>query len=340
DQRPARLGVARAVPRHPSRPCLGHAHLQHRGSDARARDRLRVQPAAGGARSRPQAAFRPPGRRQSAHLRRPRQPPADLAGQLHALPGELLPQALQAGRHPGAVRVQGGREPLPRPQERAHRAPAGPAQAPDPARQARPLRRGGMADAIARGGLVLGLLAGGRARRLGGLDKAWLQREGQPQVLRLARALAGDVDHVLVSANRDLARYAAHGLAAVPDRVADAGPIGALDALAAACRAPWLLTLPVDVVEVPGGLLQALASGRAANGARLPAGHGPQPLVALWRPGALRDAVATALAAREHAVHALQARLGMAEVRLDGVRLGNLNTPGDLRAAGVQVEEP
>ena len=197
-----------------------------------------------------------------------------------------------------------------------------------------------MADAIARGGLVLGLLAGGRARRLGGLDKAWLQREGQPQVLRLARALAGDVDHVLVSANRDLARYAAHGLAAVPDRVADAGPIGALDALAAACRAPWLLTLPVDVVEVPGGLAQALASGRAANGARLHDGHGPQPLVALWRTGALRDAVATALAAREHAVHALQARLGMAEVRLDGVRLGNLNTPGDLRAAGVQVEEP
>ena len=84
----------------------------------------------------------------------------------------------------------------------------------------------------------------------------------------------------------------------------------------------------------------ALASGRAANGARLHDGHGPQPLVALWRTGALRDAVATALAAREHAVHALQARLGMAEVRLDGVRLGNLNTPGDLRAAGVQVEEP
>src|SRR5690606_5257071 len=82
-----RIRVARAVPRHPARPCLGHAHLQHLGSDARARDRLRVQPAAGGARSRPQAAFRPPGRRQSAHLRRPRQPPADLAGQLHALPG-------------------------------------------------------------------------------------------------------------------------------------------------------------------------------------------------------------------------------------------------------------
>jgi len=40
---------------------------------------------------------------------------------------------------------------------------------------------------VARGEVTLGILAGGRASRLGGRDKAWLQRDGVPQVLRIAR---------------------------------------------------------------------------------------------------------------------------------------------------------
>jgi molybdopterin-guanine dinucleotide biosynthesis protein A len=50
---------------------------------------------------------------------------------------------------------------------------------------------------------------------------------------------------------------------------------------------------------------------------------------------ALREGLAQALAADDHAVHALQSRLGMARVRCPGVRFGNLNTPGDLAAAGI-----
>ena len=62
---------------------------------------------------------------------------------------------------------------------------------------------------------------------------------------------------------------------------------------------------------------------------------GLQPLFALYRVEALRGAVDAALAAGEHAVHAMQARLGLPRVRFAGVRFGNLNTPDDLRAAGV-----
>ncbi len=188
--------------------------------------------------------------------------------------------------------------------------------------------------------LTLGLIAGGRARRLGGLDKAWLERGGQPQVLRLAAIFADATGDVLVSANRGLARLGAAGLRAVPDRVEDAGPLAALDAVAAACRSGWLFTLPVDIVEAPDDLLVALVAGRSAHGARLRDDDGAQPLVALWRTDMLREAVAAALAAREYAVHALQARLGLAEVCLQGARMGNLNTPDDLRAAGFQVPNP
>lgn len=193
------------------------------------------------------------------------------------------------------------------------------------------------APGIATDDITLGILAGGRATRLGGRDKAWLARGGVPQVQRIAKRFGAETAAVLVSANRDLPRYALAGLDAVPDRVADAGPLSGLDALAAACRTPWLFTLPVDVVDASDCVLRTLAAQRSEQGASAQDDDGAQPLVALWRVDALREAVAAALAAEEFAVHALQARLGMGMVRFEGVRFGNLNTPEDLAAAGIDA---
>jgi molybdopterin-guanine dinucleotide biosynthesis protein A len=183
--------------------------------------------------------------------------------------------------------------------------------------------------------VTLGLLAGGHATRLGGIDKAWLQREGMAQVLRWQRRFASETSALLVSANRNPHAYAAHGLRAVGDRVAGIGPIAGLDALARACTTPWLLTLPVDLVGVNECLLPSLAAA-GDTGAFAADDEGAQPLVALWRTDALRMAASGAIEAGEHAVHALQARLHMTRVVFAGVRFGNLNTPDDLRAAGIE----
>lgn len=184
--------------------------------------------------------------------------------------------------------------------------------------------------------VTLGILAGGRATRLGGVDKAWLQRKGEPQVLRLMQRFATQVGSVLVSANRELARYEKQGLRVVPDRTPDIGPLGGLDALAQACTTGWLLTVPVDLVSVNDCLLSSLAAA-GANGAYAHDQDGAQPLVALWPAATLRDGAAAAIASRDFAIHALQARLGMACVDFAGVRFGNLNTPSDLAAAGIEI---
>jgi molybdopterin-guanine dinucleotide biosynthesis protein A len=188
---------------------------------------------------------------------------------------------------------------------------------------------------IAAHDITLGLLAGGAGSRLGGMDKAWLRRGGVPQVLRLARRLSGETASVLVSANRDLARYADAALTAIPDRRTAIGPIAGLDALAAACATPWLLTVPVDLVDVNDCLLRSLAAV-GGEGAFAIDDDGAQPLVALWRVESLREALSQALAANEIAVHALQSRIGMTGVRFAGFRFGNLNTPEDLAAAGIE----
>ena len=199
-----------------------------------------------------------------------------------------------------------------------------------------------MLTGISANAITLGLLAGGKASRLGGIDKAWLELDGLPQVLRWQRRFSGEVAAMLVSANRDLERYAAHDLIVVPDRIPDTGPLGGLDALAAACETPWLFTLPVDLVGTNDCLLRTLASLRADDGAYAVDDDGAQPLVALWRRDALRAACAEALAAGTGAVHALQAALKMPPVVFSGFRFGNLNTPADLDAAGIasDIESP
>ncbi len=190
-------------------------------------------------------------------------------------------------------------------------------------------------EILTRHEVTLGILAGGRASRLGGLDKAWLQRDGVAQVLRFAHWFEPEVGAVMVSANRDSARYHECGLPTVADTVIDAGPIGGLDALARSCVTPWLLTLPVDVIGVNECLLRTLAAESSANGSFSADDDGPQPLVALWRVDALRQVLATAIVRRDFSVRDLQQRLALRQIRFAGVRFGNLNTPADLIAAGV-----
>jgi molybdopterin-guanine dinucleotide biosynthesis protein A len=195
-----------------------------------------------------------------------------------------------------------------------------------------------MLSPIAPEDITLGLIAGGRASRLGGIDKAWLTRGGVPQVLRWTRRFPGEHGPVLVSANRDPQRYGAHGLMVVGDRHPGLGPIGGLDALAQACATPWLMTLPVDLVGANDCLIRTLVSRRDADGAFARDDDGVQPLVSLWRVEALRAACDAAIANGETAIHRLQATLRMAEVAFAGFRFGNLNTPDDLSAAGIDPE--
>ncbi len=183
--------------------------------------------------------------------------------------------------------------------------------------------------------VTLGILAGGRGTRLAGVDKAWIERDGVPQVLRWQRRFVDQVATTLVSTSRNVARYARAGLRTVPDRVADGGPLSGLDALAHACPTSWLLTLPVDLVDVNECLLWTLQAMASPQGAFAQDDDGVQPLVALWHAPTLRAAIAPALRSGDLAIHRLQARLGMARVAMAGVRFGNINTPSDLAVAGM-----
>ena len=177
----------------------------------------------------------------------------------------------------------------------------------------------------------LGILAGGRGLRLGGVDKAAIEVEGASLLQRVLDAASGGFAQVLVSHNLPdapwRAAFHARGLRFVADEVAEGeGPLAGLDALLQACRSEWLLTLPVDLARPTGEMVDALL---AQDGAVARDVDGLQPLAALWPVAPAREAAREALARGERAVHPLAAKLGLHPVETQ--RLGNLNPPRDFQ---------
>lgn len=60
------------------------------------------------------------------------------------------------------------------------------------------------------------VLAGGKARRMGGADKGLLELNGKPLWRHVADALAPQLATVVISANRHLDIYRASGLKVIP----------------------------------------------------------------------------------------------------------------------------
>ena len=110
-------------------------------------------------------------------------------------------------------------------------------------------------------GVTALLLCGGAGRRLGGADKPLLNWQGQPLVERVAACVRPQVAGILVSANRNLDRYARYGTV-VTDRLSGfAGPLAGIASGLRASQTPWLLACPGDAPELPIDLVARLQAG-------------------------------------------------------------------------------
>ena len=183
----------------------------------------------------------------------------------------------------------------------------------------------------ARARVSLGILAGGRGARLGGVDKAFLHFCGEPMLDRVLAAAGDGFGQRLVSHNdpRNPARKAwlDRGIVFVADRVAAGeGPLSGLHAVLHAAQGDWLLSLPVDLRQVPSDMVESLL---ATEGAVARDADGLQPLVALWPRRDALSAAEDALAAGERAVQYLARSLRLPVLDFGDRELGNLNTPAD-----------
>lgn len=103
------------------------------------------------------------------------------------------------------------------------------------------------------------ILAGGRARRFGGLDKGLIALAGRSLAAWVAERLVGHAAEILVNANRNLADYGALGHTVVPDVMPEyPGPLAGILAAAHTARQEWLLSVPCDVPFLPLDLVMRL----------------------------------------------------------------------------------
>jgi molybdopterin-guanine dinucleotide biosynthesis protein A len=116
---------------------------------------------------------------------------------------------------------------------------------------------------------VTGLvLAGGLARRMGGADKGLVPLAGRPMVEHVVDALRPQVGTILLSANRNLERYAALGYPVIADALD--GHQGPLAGLATALRqhiTEFLVTVPCDAPLLPADLVRRLLAACEASDA-------------------------------------------------------------------------
>lgn len=114
------------------------------------------------------------------------------------------------------------------------------------------------------------VLAGGRARRLGGVDKGLLPVGGRPLITWTLAALTPQVGTVLINANRHLERYAEFGYPVITDSIPDyQGPLAGFLAGMHAAHTDWILTLPCDGPQPPPDLAMRLIAALVEQDAEL-----------------------------------------------------------------------
>lgn len=105
--------------------------------------------------------------------------------------------------------------------------------------------------------MTLGILAGGRGKRLGGRDKGLLIQRGQPLVAQLASS-ALQVHEVIVNCHANAWLYLHYACRLVCDPHPEGGPAKGMETLVMACQSPLLAILPCDQASPPWDWITSL----------------------------------------------------------------------------------
>jgi len=189
------------------------------------------------------------------------------------------------------------------------------------------------------------ILAGGRARRLGGVDKSALLIGSESILARQLSALAGLTPHILIVAD-ERSRFSNAGVPVVEDRIADRGALGGLYTAMMEASTQQVVAIACDMPFLTASFLAHLAAAGADVDAAVPrTARGRHPLCASYMTHIaprLRSRIDAGQLRVEAALAEMRVReIGPDEIRRfdpDGRLLTNVNTPDEYeqaqRAAG------
>ncbi|HEU5339082.1 MAG TPA: molybdenum cofactor guanylyltransferase MobA [Sulfuricaulis sp.] len=118
------------------------------------------------------------------------------------------------------------------------------------------------------------ILAGGRARRMGGIDKGLILLNGRPMVEYVITAMRTEVNKLMINANRHLEQYAAFGCPVIPDIMNGyLGPLAGIASGMHASSTPYIVTAPCDSPLIASNLVQRLYETLTREGADISVAH-------------------------------------------------------------------
>jgi molybdenum cofactor guanylyltransferase len=184
------------------------------------------------------------------------------------------------------------------------------------------------------------VLAGGQGRRMGSVDKGFVELAGRPLVAHVIERLAPQVATLVINANRNAERYAAFGYPVVADAIGGfAGPLAGLHAGLMTATTPFVATTPCDSPFLPADLVTRLAAAFDAQPIDIAVARTfvqPHPVFALARRSLLPH-LAQFLEGGGRKIDAWYASLPIAEVAFDDEAdaFRNINTPAELAATAL-----
>ena len=183
---------------------------------------------------------------------------------------------------------------------------------------------------------TLALLCGGKSTRMNSQDKGLLLLKNQAIYLQTLQRLKGQVGHVIISANRNLAEYDKSGFDVIRDTLPDhPGPLAGLLAAMQQIKTEWILTAPCDMPNLPNDLLlrfqQAAQKGDLPQALVTHDGHRQQNLVCLLNKN-VQDNLENFIASGQRAAHRWLEQLNATQVDFSDVPKAfvNVNTPEEL----------
>jgi len=181
------------------------------------------------------------------------------------------------------------------------------------------------------------ILAGGRATRMGGVDKGLVPIHDRPMIAWVIDALRPQVSDVLINANRNHDRYREFACPVIDDGDSDfRGPLAGMASAMRAARTPYIAVVPCDSPLIGSRIVERLYAAAASSGSPIAAAHDGerlQPVFALLSCSLLAD-LAGYLDDGERKIDRWYARHGYVKVDFSDVAesFANINAPEDKRA--------
>lgn len=205
--------------------------------------------------------------------------------------------------------------------------------------------KGGSSMAVERVSDATGaILAGGAGKRLGGVQKAFIEIDGEPIIARTLRLFRSLFAETILIAN-DAAPYDGLGVPVIGDEIPGKGAPGGLHAALGAASTGWVFLVACDMPLVREALVRAMATRRREGDAVLcRADDRLQTTCAFYGP-ACRPALDTLLRTGDPSFRDMLAGLRIAElpeaelsaIDPDHASFRNINTPEDLAALGARL---